>query len=70
MLSRILNVLKQGNIGDKVNINGWIRSMRNQKNNIFLDINDGSSIHNIQIVLSANKYKKYELCHILKFKYL
>lgn len=64
MLNRILSVLKNGNVGDKVNINGWVRSMRNQKNNIFLDINDGSTIHNIQIVLSAEKYKKYELYYI------
>ena len=34
----------------KITINGWIRSNRNSKNVGFLDLNDGSSLNNLQVV--------------------
>jgi asparaginyl-tRNA synthetase len=37
-------------IGTEVSAKGWIRTKRESKNAIFLAINDGSTIHNIQAV--------------------
>lgn len=46
-------------INSKVNIAGWIRTMRNSKNFGFIEINDGSFFKNIQIVFTdkLNNYK-------------
>lgn len=36
-------------------IRGWLKTLRTQKNTTFLEINDGSSLGNIQIVLDSNQ---------------
>lgn len=55
----VRDVIKTGYVSDQVTVQGWIRSIRNQKNNVFLDINDGSSLANLQIVISSDKFKEY-----------
>ncbi|XP_039251824.2 asparaginyl-tRNA synthetase-like [Styela clava] len=40
----------------EVNINGWVKSVRNHKKVAFLDINDGSCIRNLQVVLSTGEF--------------
>ncbi|MFV0499749.1 MAG: asparagine--tRNA ligase [Bacilli bacterium] len=37
-------------LGKKVNLNGWIKNHRKQKNFGFIDLSDGSSFKNLQIV--------------------
>jgi len=34
---------------------GWARGMRKMKNNIFVDLNDGSTHHHLQVVVPKNK---------------
>jgi asparaginyl-tRNA synthetase len=46
---KIKEVLKGNLIDQTINIKGWIRNFRNDK---FIDINDGSSIKNIQAVIT------------------
>ncbi|KAL0481299.1 asparaginyl tRS [Acrasis kona] len=42
------------NIGKKVNIKGWVRTARLQKNIGFLEVNDGSCLKNIQLIIPPN----------------
>jgi asparaginyl-tRNA synthetase len=41
--------------GKQVNIKGWVRTKRGNKNVSFVALNDGSTINNIQIVIDADK---------------
>ncbi|XP_066141481.1 asparaginyl-tRNA synthetase isoform X2 [Euwallacea fornicatus] len=47
----IYNILKTGHLGEQVSVQGWIKSIRKQKEVTFLDINDGSTPNNIQVVI-------------------
>ncbi|XP_062052764.1 probable asparagine--tRNA ligase, mitochondrial isoform X5 [Lepus europaeus] len=40
--------------GERVKVQGWIRSVRSQKEVLFLHINDGSSLESLQIVADAS----------------
>lgn len=46
---------------EQITINGWIRSNRNGKNVGFLDINDGSSVNNLQAVYNM-KLENWKVC--------
>ncbi|XP_042544688.1 probable asparagine--tRNA ligase, mitochondrial isoform X2 [Dipodomys spectabilis] len=43
-----------GAIGERVKVQGWIRSTRSQKEVLFLHINDGSSLESLQIVADSS----------------
>jgi len=45
-----------------VNVKGWVRTKRGSKNVAFIALNDGSTIHNVQIVVDVNHFdvKKLE----------
>ena len=34
-------------------INGWVRNKRGSKNVVFISMNDGSTINNLQVVVDA-----------------
>ena len=40
-------------VGKEVTIKGWVRTVRNQKTFAFVEINDGSTLSNFQVVISA-----------------
>ncbi|WP_342276033.1 asparagine--tRNA ligase [Spiroplasma endosymbiont of Nebria brevicollis] len=46
---------------EQITINGWIRSNRNGKNVGFLDVNDGSSVNNLQAVYNM-KLENWKAC--------
>jgi asparaginyl-tRNA synthetase len=48
-------------IGQSATVQGWVRSVREQKSNTFLDVNDGSCLANIQICLSSDEAAKLQL---------
>jgi asparaginyl-tRNA synthetase len=48
----ISTILRGGNPGDKVTVRGWVRSKRESKEFAFADINDGSCLANIQVVIN------------------
>lgn len=50
----IKQILEAKNIGKEIEIKGWVRSFRN---NQFIALNDGSTIHNIQLVLDFENYE-------------
>jgi asparaginyl-tRNA synthetase len=43
-------ILQQGVTGTQATVKGWVRTKRESKNVVFINVNDGSCIHNIQIV--------------------
>lgn len=45
---RIIGLLSKSQAGRKVTVCAWVRTLRNDR---FLAVNDGSSIHNLQLVL-------------------
>ncbi len=54
--TKVVDLLKQGQPGNTVTVKGWVRTKRGNKNVVFLAINDGSSINNIQVVLDPSKF--------------
>ena len=47
----IAEALQPGNLGEEVNVKGWVRTRRGNKNVGFVALNDGSTINDIQIVI-------------------
>jgi asparaginyl-tRNA synthetase len=53
---RIKELLKSQNFGHEVVARGWVRTRRGNKNIAFVALNDGSTIHNIQIVIDLTAF--------------
>lgn len=67
--TNILNVFVNNKIEDKVCLQGWVKSLRKMKQNIFLDISDGSSDHKLQVTFpSENKPKNLTTGASIKVK--
>ena len=60
----IKDVLKSGNLDVDVLIKGWVRTKRGNKNVAFIALNDGSTIHNLQIVVDVEKFSEEILKNI------
>lgn len=41
--------------GDRVIVNGWVRSLRKQKHIHFLSLNDGSNLEGVQIIVNKDE---------------
>ncbi|XP_037533821.1 probable asparagine--tRNA ligase, mitochondrial [Nematolebias whitei] len=50
---RVSEALSGTGLGANVKIQGWVRSVRLQKKNVFLHVNDGSSLQSLQVVAGA-----------------
>jgi len=48
---QIKQILAESAVGSEITVKGWVRTKRVQPNVIFININDGSIIHNIQAVV-------------------
>ena len=48
---RIREILESSPVNDEITVQGWIRTRRDSKNLCFLEINDGSSLRNLQGVI-------------------
>ena len=48
--TKIVDLLKREDYGTLVNVKGWVRTRRGSKKIAFIALNDGSTIHNVQIV--------------------
>jgi len=53
---RIKDLLCSRDFGREVLAKGWVRTKRGNKNIAFVALNDGSIIHNIQVVIDAASY--------------
>ncbi|MFH2096309.1 MAG: asparagine--tRNA ligase [Bacteroidota bacterium] len=49
--TKIADLLKIQPVGEIIVIKGWVRTKRESKNVAFIALNDGSTIHNIQVVV-------------------
>lgn len=52
MTSSIDQILRTGQVGTQITLRGWIRSKRESKEFAFVDVNDGSCMANIQVVIA------------------
>ncbi|MDI9870158.1 asparagine--tRNA ligase [Flectobacillus roseus] len=50
---QIKQILAEAAVGSEITVKGWVRTKRESKNVTFININDGSVIHNIQAVAEA-----------------
>ena len=57
--TKIFKLLKSDHPMDQVLINGWVRTRRDSKGFSFIEVNDGSSLKNIQVV-ADEKLSNYE----------
>ena len=48
---RIVDLFAQKPIGEKINVKGWVRTKRGNKQVAFIALNDGTTIKNIQVVV-------------------
>jgi len=54
--TKIADAIKRTDFGAEVNVKGWVRTRRGNKTVSFIALNDGSCIHNIQIVVDNEKF--------------
>ena len=54
--TKIVDALKSTAFGSEVNVKGWVRTRRGNKNVSFIAINDGSTIKNIQVVVDLSRF--------------
>jgi asparaginyl-tRNA synthetase len=58
---KIKDLLANPPAGSPVNVKGWVRTKRGSKNVSFVAINDGSTIKNLQAVLSSDQFSDEDL---------
>ncbi|HBT86165.1 MAG TPA: asparagine--tRNA ligase, partial [Porphyromonadaceae bacterium] len=54
--TKISEALKLNSFGEEINVKGWVRTRRGNKNVGFVALNDGSTISNIQIVIDIAQF--------------
>ncbi|MFP4621003.1 MAG: asparagine--tRNA ligase [Bacteroidales bacterium] len=52
----IRELINSGELNREVIVKGWVRTKRGKKSVNFIALNDGSTIHNIQIVVEVDKF--------------
>ncbi|NOR75106.1 MAG: asparagine--tRNA ligase [Draconibacterium sp.] len=53
---KIKDILQNGEAGKTVVAKGWVRTKRGSKNVNFIALNDGSTIHNLQVVVDVDNF--------------
>ena len=53
---QIKEILQSAEVGQPVEIKAWVRTKRESKNAIFIALNDGSTLHNIQAVAEPGQF--------------
>ena len=54
--TKIVDLLKREDFGALVNVKGWVRTRRGSKQVAFIALNDGSIIHNVQVVVDLANF--------------
>lgn len=52
----VKELLKLTPESQEVNVKGWVRTRRGNKNVVFIAVNDGSTIHNVQVVADPSTF--------------
>ncbi|WP_324282778.1 asparagine--tRNA ligase [Cyanobacterium aponinum UTEX 3221] len=53
-MARIINILRNEKAQEEIEVKGWIRTKRELKEFSFIEVNDGSSLGNLQAVLNSD----------------
>ncbi|MDR0796059.1 MAG: asparagine--tRNA ligase [Tannerella sp.] len=53
---KIVDLLEMNTWGATLNVKGWVRTRRGSKQINFIALNDGSTMHNLQIVVDVNRF--------------
>jgi len=53
---KVVDLLNSASLGESVCIKGWVRTRRGNKQVAFIALNDGSTIHNLQIVIDLARF--------------
>ena len=61
---RIAEILKSGETDRDITVQGWVRTKRGNKNVVFIAMNDGSCVANIQIVVDPTAFDENMLKQI------
>ncbi|MCU4163147.1 asparagine--tRNA ligase [Carboxylicivirga caseinilyticus] len=62
--TKITDLLKTTETGQIVNVKGWVRTKRGNKQVNFVALNDGTCIHNLQIVVDVPNFDESQLKRI------
>jgi asparaginyl-tRNA synthetase len=54
MATRIIDILRKGQPEENIKIQGWVRTKRESKKFAFIEVNDGSSLANLQVILNSD----------------
>jgi len=57
----IKNIFQKKNLGEKVSVNGWVRTFRSNR---FINLNDGSCMDDLQCIIDFEKFDKKILSEI------
>lgn len=60
----IKQILEEAKIGGEITVRGWVRTKRQSKNVTFININDGTTINNIQAVVESETISEAVLAKI------
>ncbi len=53
---QIKEILQSAEVGKSVEVKAWVRTKRESKNAVFIALNDGSTLHNIQAVAQPGQF--------------
>ncbi|MGB3616747.1 MAG: asparagine--tRNA ligase [Catalinimonas sp.] len=53
--TKIKALLQDAPVGETIHVKGWVRTKRESKNVAFVAVNDGSVIHNLQVVINPDR---------------
>jgi asparaginyl-tRNA synthetase len=56
--TKVKSLLSNPALGTEVLVKGWVRTKRGNKNILFIALNDGSTINNIQVVVEAASFEE------------
>eukprot|EP00029_Vermamoeba_vermiformis_P011878 TRINITY_DN6685_c0_g1_i1.p1 TRINITY_DN6685_c0_g1~~TRINITY_DN6685_c0_g1_i1.p1 ORF type:complete len:485 (-),score=68.68 TRINITY_DN6685_c0_g1_i1:54-1508(-) len=57
--SQIVDILKRPSVGEKIEVKGWVKTLRTKKTVSFIELNDGSTINNLQVVVDPAKLQQH-----------
>ncbi len=58
---------KEDIIGKSVRVQGWIRTVRNQKKIVFMEVNDGSTLAGLQVICDSGSSAFNDAEKLVKF---
>lgn len=64
LILRVSQAMSGIELGADVTVQGWVRSVRSQKENLFIHVSDGSSLDPLQIIASSDLHSPYDIWNI------